>query len=64
MDFEDWWIALPVSNQTKNHILYTMRIILDDAEMQELIDRNPIRHIQRMKDNHRPRDVLTPEKSN
>jgi len=64
VDFEDWWITLPVSNQTKNHILYTMRIILDDAEMRELIDRNPIRHIQRMKDDHRPRDVLTPEEIN
>ena len=64
VDFEDWWITLPLSNQTKNHILYTLRIILDDAETRELIDRNPIRHIQRMKDNHWPRDVLTQEEIN
>jgi hypothetical protein len=41
-----------------------MRIILDAAEIRELIDQNPIRHIQRMKDNHRPRGVLTPEEIN
>ncbi len=43
---EDWLLKLELSNQTRNHILYTFRLVLDEAERQELIQGNPTKNIE------------------
>ena len=39
---ENWLLQLDLSNQTKNHILYSLNIILKDARKERLINYNPI----------------------
>lgn len=63
-DISRWVFKLELSNQTRNHILYTLRIILDEAVFQELIDFNPVRNCKPFADNHRKRDIFTLEEIN
>ena len=62
---EKWLIGLTrengktLANQTKDHILYTLRIILTEAQSERLIPRNPLAEGQPPAKNHRTRDALT-----
>jgi integrase len=58
---EKWLVGLDLANQTKDHILYTLRIMLAEAESEKLITRNPLAERQPLAKNHRGRDVLTME---
>jgi len=60
-EIQAWLVSLPLSNQTKNHILYTLNIVLRQAEFEELIDRNPVDKVSAMAKNYRARDTLTNE---
>jgi hypothetical protein len=56
---ENWLVNLPLANQTKNQILYTFRILLSEAEMEELIPRNPLDKVEALGDTSKTRDVFT-----
>jgi len=41
-EIEDWLLTLPLSNATRNHMLYTLRIIFREAEARGKITKNPL----------------------
>lgn len=47
------------SNQTKNHILYTFRIVLREAEREALIPYNCLATVESLTVNAKPRDIFT-----
>ena len=59
VEIENWLIGLNLSNQTKNHILYSFRIILREAEAEKKISDNPLEKVEPMAAVHKKRDVLT-----
>ncbi len=61
LEIENWLAGLPLSNQTKNHIPYTFRIVLRDAEMAGYIPFNVLEKIERFGDDAKKRDVFTLE---
>lgn len=61
LEIENWLAGLPLSNQTKNHILYTFRIVLRDAEIAGYIPFNVLEKIERFGDDAKKRDVFTLE---
>jgi integrase len=59
VDFDSFFDTLELSNQTKNHILSTLSILMKEAQRQELIDRNPLECFEPFVNNHKKRDILT-----
>jgi len=59
VQIENWLVALPLANQTKRHILYTLRIVLREAEREGVIARSPAEQVEPVARNHKPRDVFT-----
>lgn len=58
---ENWLLSLELSNQTKNHILDTINIVLREAKREKVIATNPLVDIERMANTYRKRDTLTLE---
>ena len=59
-EVEDWLASLPaIAQQTKKHILYTFRIVLDEAERKGVIVGNPLRRMIRFGGGHKRRDPFT-----
>ncbi len=58
---ENWLIGLPLSNGTKNAILYTLGIILREAKREKVIEYNPVSDAERMADRYWQRDTFTLE---
>ena len=58
---EKWLISLDLSNQTKNHILYSFRIVLREAVLEGLISHNPLEQIEAMGCDRKKRDPFTLE---
>lgn len=56
---ETWLVDLPLSNSTKNHMLYGLRTILREAESEGLIPRNPLEHAEPMAKQGRKRDIFS-----
>ena len=56
---ENWLISLELSNQTKNHLLYSFRIVLREAKSEKLIRENPLQDAEPLGKNPRRRDVFT-----
>jgi integrase len=56
---ETWLVGLYLSNQTKNHILYTFRIVLREAEDAGAIMVSPLARVEAMGKAARARDVFT-----
>jgi len=56
---EIWLIGLPLSNQSKNHILYTFRIVLREAKNERLLKDNPLQEAEPFSRSHRSRDAFT-----
>jgi integrase len=56
---ERWLLTLELQNQTRNHILYTFRIVLREATREGLIRHNPLQEPERFKPDALARDVLT-----
>ncbi len=50
--FENWLIHLPLANQTKNHIFYTLNIILKEARREKLIISNPLADVEPMAEDY------------
>ncbi len=56
---ETWLIALPLSSQSKNHILYSFRIVLREAKNERLLKENPLQEVEPLGRSHRNRDAFT-----
>jgi hypothetical protein len=41
-EIEDWLLSLPLANATRNHLLYTLRIVLREAKARKLITEPPL----------------------
>lgn len=56
---DDWLLSLDLSNQTKNHIMATLKTILDYAVYLGRLDTNPISHIKKYAVNKNQRDIFS-----
>ncbi|HUV08923.1 MAG TPA: tyrosine-type recombinase/integrase [Spirochaetia bacterium] len=56
---EDWLVSLALAGQTKNHILYTFRIVLRQAQIEKIIENNPLEKVDPFAIQARPRDCFT-----
>jgi integrase len=59
LDVENWLLALPVANGTKNAILYSFRLVMATAEEAEHIEYNTLEKIKPLGANPKTRDVLS-----
>ncbi len=66
VEIENWLVDLhsdttkkPLSNQTKNHILYTFRIILREAHREALVPFNCLSNIEPLALQAKSRDTFT-----
>lgn len=59
VEIEDWLVSLPLANQTRNHILYTLSIVLRDAKRTGLIESNPAEDVEPMGKDFRPTLALS-----
>jgi integrase len=59
VEIENWLLSLPLSAQTKNHILYSFRIVLRSAKAERLIADNPLADSEPFGRDARKRDVFT-----
>ncbi|MGA2612957.1 MAG: tyrosine-type recombinase/integrase [Spirochaetia bacterium] len=55
---EKWLESLPLAGQTKNHLLYSLRIMMREAKRDRLIRENPLQEPEPFKKNHQVRDAL------
>ena len=58
-EIEDWLIDLDRANSTRNQILFTFRIVLDEAVRRGVVTRNVARAIEQFPDNSVTPDTLT-----
>ena len=56
---ERWLLGLQLANQTKNHMLYTFRIVLREAAAEGLLAVSPLETTEPFARNPRRRDILT-----
>ena len=61
VEIENWIVSLDLSNQTKNHIIYTLNIILKEAKREKLITANPLDDVEPMAKKYKERDTFTVE---
>ena len=59
VDVENWLISLPLANQTKNHILRTLNIVMREAAREHLVSHNPIVDIESLGITPKRRDTLS-----
>jgi hypothetical protein len=48
VEIEDWLVSLPLANQTRNHILYSLSIVLQEAKREGIISSNPVEDVEPM----------------
>jgi integrase len=58
-EIDDWLLGLDVANATKNHIMDTFRIVMDEVKRVGLVKENAARQIKLFARNQRNRDILT-----
>jgi len=56
---ERFLLGLPLSNQTRNHLQYAMKTVLQEAEDEGIIARNPLDRAEPMRKQGRRRDAFT-----
>lgn len=56
---EDWLATLPLSNQTRNHVLYTFRIVLREAKLAGIVRVNVLADAEPFGSDKKQRDVFT-----
>jgi len=59
VEVENWLISLPLANQTKNHILRTLNIVMREAAREHLVQHNPIADIESLSVMPKRRDTLS-----
>ena len=47
---ENWLLSLPLANQSRNHMLRTMSIVLKEAKRQKIVRENPIADVEGVED--------------
>jgi integrase len=60
-EVRDWLLELPLSAQSKNHVLFSFRIVLRKAEEDGLIPFNPLEQIEPLGVKPKERDVFSLE---
>ena len=61
-EVRNWLMTLPIANQTKNHVMFSFRIVLREAEDEGLIQFNPIENLKPFGVKSKiVRDIFTPE---
>ena len=59
---ENWLLSLPLANQSRNHVLRTMSIVLKEAKRQKIVRENPIADVEGLSVTAtRRRDIYTTE---
>ena len=61
VDVETWLSSLELSNQTRMHILNSLRIIMREAKREGLLEINPLAEVETFSVQHQRRGVLTEE---
>lgn len=61
VEFENWLLTLPLSNGTRNSIMYTLNIILKEARREGLIKYNPLQDAEPLANEYKKRDAFTQE---
>lgn len=59
VDIENWLIELELSGQTKNHILYSFKIIMKEIYRERIINYNPLATVEAVTIKAKKRDTLT-----
>ncbi len=59
VQIENWIITIERTNQTRKHILGTLRLILSEAEREGIIPFNPVRKVEPFGRDTKKRDVFT-----
>jgi len=60
-EIETWLAGLPLANQSKNHVLYALKVIMREAEDAGIIERDPTAKTRIFGRNYAARDVFTIE---
>jgi integrase len=59
---EDWLSSLKLAKQTKNQIIYSLRMVVSEAHREGIINHDPLVNIERYSTrNYKARDILTPD---
>ena len=58
-DIDTWLMKLPIANRTKNHIIDTLRIVMEQAKKEKFVSENPALEITRFAKKQQNRDALT-----
>lgn len=56
---ERWLLRLPLANQTRNHLLYTLRIVLREAVDAGALAVSPLARVEPLGRDARPRDIFS-----
>ena len=61
VEIEEFLLNLQLSNQSKNHILFTLRTVLKEAVRQSVINNNPAANVEPFAANPKIRDIYAAE---
>ena len=64
VEVENWLISLPLANQTKNHILRTLNIVMREATREHQVPHNPIVDIESLNVTPKRRGTLSARELN
>ncbi len=64
VEIENWLLDLPLANNTKNHIIGTLGIILKEAERENIIQYSPVTKVDSLAKNYKHRDIFLIEELN
>ncbi len=64
VEIENWLLDLPLANNTKNHIIGTLRIILKEAEREDIIQFSPAAKVDSLAKNYKRRDIFSVDELN
>lgn len=64
VEIENWLLDLPLANNTKNHIIGTLGIILKEAERENIIQYSPVTKVDSLAKNYKRRDIFSIDELN
>ncbi len=64
VEIENWLLDLPLANNTKNHIIGTLGIILKEAERENIIQYSPVTKVESLAKNYKRRDIFSIDELN
>ena len=57
----DFLLKIKLSNSSRNQIMNTLSIVMDEAVFRDLVEYNPVKKLPRFADNYQKRDIFTGE---